>query len=408
VSNGSDAAPDAAEPASALADLDVAIAHWPVEAWGGGEYLVTRLAEALDEDTIHALGEPAPADSNPYGDVDFVDVRSSLDYPTIRRLQASAGRVFEYAQWEDVDWREFGDPDVLVTSGATTRAVITPEDTLHVHYCHSPARWLYDRYHDRKDSTVGRLSRPLLRHLRTRDATVDARVDHYLVNSPLIARRLWTYLKRESTVLYPPVDLTSYRDDGDEGFYLHLGRLDEEKGVPAVVEAFAGGVDEHMRDTTASLDVRLVLAGGAGDVDRSVRKTIEHAPNVDYCGFVDEAEKRDLLARCRALVFNAPDEDFGIVPIEANASGKPVLVRDSGFPGRFVEDGGNGLLHEGTPGGIRRAIDRFEEVGIAESPAEHVEHFDSERFERRLRRLLAHWAVKYESRAAFSGVPDRF
>ncbi|TKX52753.1 group 1 glycosyl transferase, partial [Halorubrum sp. SP9] len=82
-----------------------------------------------------------------------------------------------------VDWREFGDPDVLVTSGATTRAVITPDDTLHVNYCHSPPRWFYDLYHDRKDSLFGALSRPMIRYLRTRDMAVDPRVDHYFVNS---------------------------------------------------------------------------------------------------------------------------------------------------------------------------------------------------------------------------------
>jgi glycosyltransferase involved in cell wall biosynthesis len=384
VSNGSDdgdpAHADTTESTASLADLDVAVAHWPVEAWGGGEYLVTRLADALDVDRIHTLGEPAPADPNPYGDVRFENVRSSLDYAAIRRLQARAGRVFEYAQWEDVDWREFGDPDVLVTSGATTRAVITPEDTLHVHYCHSPARWLYDRYHDRKDSLVGRLARPLLRHLRTRDATIDARVDHYFANSPIIARRLWTYLKREATVLYPPIDREAYRDDGDDGYYLHLGRLDEEKGVPAIVDAVAD--TEH----------RLVLAGGAGDVDRSVRQRIEAAANIEYRGFVDEAEKRELLASCRALVFNGRREDFGIVPIEAAASGKPVLARNDGFPGVFVDDGENGFLHDGTAAGIRRALERLEADPEAVQPdPDRLGPFGREFFADRLEAHLGEW-----------------
>ncbi|MFB6077361.1 MAG: glycosyltransferase [Halarchaeum sp.] len=358
----------------ALDGLDVAVAHWHVEAWGGAEYLVTRLAEALGVDAVHTLGEPDPDDPNPYGDVRFVDVTPTLDYAPVRRLQRRAGRVFEYAQWEDVDWRELGDPDVLVTSGATTRAVITPDDTLHANYCHSPPRWFYDLYHDRKDSLAGALARPLVRYLRMRDATLDARVDHYFANSPIIERRLWKYYKRESEVLYPPVELDAYRNDGDSGYYLHLGRLDEEKGVPAVVEAFNG------------LDERLVMAGGRGDVSDDVMARIERAENVDYRGFVSEDEKRDLLAGCTALVFNGRNEDFGIVPIEANASEKPVLARDDGFPGIYIRDGENGLLHDGTAAGIRDAVER------ARSWTEgtmNVERFSETAFREQVRETLA-------------------
>ena len=370
----------------AFADLDVAVAHWGINAWGGAEYLVTRLADALDCAEVHTLGSPAPDDPNPYGDVEFVDVTDSLSPRPLRKLQSRAGRVFEYALWEDVDWREFGDPDVLVTSGATTRAVITPDDTLHCNYCHSPPRWFYDLYHDRKDSLVGQLSRPLVRYLRLRDATIDPRVDCYFANSPIIARRLHKYYKRDSEVLYPPVDIDSYRDDGDDGFYLHLGRLDEEKGVPAVVAAFEDS--EH----------RLVMAGGRGDVSEEVRSRIDRAANVDYRGFVTEEEKHDLLASCRAVVFNGRNEDFGIVPIEANASGKAVLARDDGFPGVFVGDGENGLLHDGTAAGIRDAVERFERDGIDGDPAGEVERFSTGAFVEQCRTAITQRYAAFRTR----------
>jgi hypothetical protein len=93
-------------------DLDIAVAHWHVNAWGGAEYLVTKLAKAVDVDRVYTLGEPDPDDSNPYGSVTFEDVTPDLDYSAVRRVQRRAGRVFEYSQWEDVDWRKFGDPDV--------------------------------------------------------------------------------------------------------------------------------------------------------------------------------------------------------------------------------------------------------------------------------------------------------
>jgi len=86
-------------------ELDIAIAHWHVNAWGGAEYLVTKLAEAVDVDHVYTLGEPDPDDPNPYGSVTFEDVTPRLDYSVVRRFQRHAGRVFEYSQWEDVDWR---------------------------------------------------------------------------------------------------------------------------------------------------------------------------------------------------------------------------------------------------------------------------------------------------------------
>jgi hypothetical protein len=134
-------------------DLSVAVAHWHVRSWGSAEYLVTRLAEALGRDRVYTMGPPDPDSPNPFGDVTFYNL---LDRRYLmRRLQRRAGRLFEYALWEDVDWGEYGDFDVLVTSGSTTRAVITPDDLLHVNYCHSPSRWYYDLYHDRKSIASG-------------------------------------------------------------------------------------------------------------------------------------------------------------------------------------------------------------------------------------------------------------
>jgi glycosyltransferase involved in cell wall biosynthesis len=357
-----------------LDDLEVALAHWHIDSWGGAEYLVTKLAEALGEATVYTVGTPEPPDPNPYGSVDFRDVTRGMSSPVGVPVRKRLGRAGEYGLWEDVDWRRYGDPDVLVTSGSTTRAVITPDSTLHVNYCHSPPRWLYDLYHDRKESRLGRLARPLLRYLRVRDAALDDRVDHYLANSPVVSRRLWKYYKREADVLYPPLELDRYENAGDGGFYLHLGRLDGEKGVEAVVEAFE------------ELEADVVFAGGEGDAD--VRDGIRRAGNMEYVGFVSEQRKFELLSTCRAVVFNGRNEDFGIVPVEANASGKPCLVRDEGFPGSFVEDGSNGYLHDGTAPSIREAVSRLEDEPPDTDLPSHVSQFSRDTFERDLAELL--------------------
>jgi len=107
---------------------------------------------------------------------------------------------------------------------------------------------------------------------------------------------------------------------------------------------------------------KLVIAGGKGTAYKDVRKMIERSKNVEYRGFVTEEEKLKLLSECKAVVFNAINEDFGIVPVEANASGKPCLTVASGFPGIYVKDGVNGLLHDGTVDGIIKAVERAEKM----------------------------------------------
>ncbi len=366
----------------------IALAHWHCNAWGGSEYLVTKLAEVLDLNTIYTIGQPDPDSPNPYGDVEWVDVTSG----PIDTLRQKIGRAGEYALWEDVDWRAFGDPDILITSGSTTRAVITPDDVLHVNYCHSPPRWLYDLYHDRKASLAGTVARPAIRYLRLRDQSVDPRVDTYLANSPIIQKRIWKYYNRESTVLYPPVDLSAYYNDSSEEFFLHLGRLDIEKGIDAVVSAFEQRTEQ------------LILAGGQGDADKRLLRRIQSAPNIEYQGFIPEQKKYELLATCRAVVFNGVNEDFGIVPIEANASGKPCLVRDDGFPCLFVDDGYNGLVHNGTARGIREALDRIDEVDASLTEyGSLVKPFSLSVFERRLNSLLT--TYREEMRLQFQA-PD--
>jgi len=352
--------------------ISVAVAHWHVPAWGGAENLVTQLATAVGAETIFTIGEPSPSEENPYGDMEWVDVSTG----PAAGLKQWIGRAGEYALWEDVDWRNHGNPDVLITSGSTTRAVITPDDTLHVNYCHSPPRWLYDLYHDRKSTTMGVFARPLVRYLRMRDSALDPRVDRYLANSPNVARRIEKYYGRDATVLYPPVEVDAYRQAESDGRFLHLGRLDEEKGVPAIVDAFE------------ELDVPIVFAGGRGDAGQSVVDRIEGAQNMTYEGFVTQERKLDLLASCEAVVFNARNEDFGIVPIEANASAKPCLARNEGFPATFIEDGFNGYLHDGTQRGIRDAVGKISTTDFRFDPSTVVGDFSLATFRTRVRRYL--------------------
>ncbi len=355
--------------------MKVGLIHWRVRSWGGAEYLVTKMAEALNLKKVYTLRKPKSP--NPFGKVEFVEV----NLPVSLKLISKFGRAAEYFVWESFDVRQLGDFDVLITSGATTRAIITPEDVVHINYCHSPARWLYDLYHHRMEKI--KLKTPyrlLLSKLREIDAIVDRRVDFYLVNSPIIKRRLWKYLKRDSEVLYPPLDLSKYKNRGEGDFYLHLGRLDREKGVIEVVKAFK------------KLGKKLILAGGKGNAYSEVMEIMKGCSNIEYLGFVPEEEKLRLLGECRAVVFNAVNEDFGIVPVEANACGKPCIAVKSGFPGIFIKDGVNGVLHDGTVEGIIRAVERFENMKFnSESVRKYAMNFNEPVFRDKLNKYIKNY-----------------
>lgn len=281
-----------------------AVFHWTFERVGGGEILASYLGKALGC-KVYCFGKSKLGfeDLTPY-------VPSYIRF--LKRI-----RSLEYLLWSSIDLTDLGDFDVIVSSGATPRAIVTPENVMHVNYCHSPPRWLYDLWgFRRKNYKSGKFLALIAEMLRVWDVSVDKRVDYYFVNSEIIKRRLWKYLKRDSVVLYPPVETNKYRNREPEDFILFLSRLEPEKRVELAIRAC-------MRAG------KKIVVAGTGTLETRLRKKY---PNVEFTGFVDEKTKIDLLSRCKAVVFPAISEDFGIVPIEALASGKPVIVCDGGFP----------------------------------------------------------------------------
>ena len=217
---------------------------------------------------------------------------------------------------EQFDLSEY---DLIISSThAVAKGVITGPDQIHIAYTHSPMRYAWDMQHVYlKEAKLSRgplsaIARLVLHYMRLWDSRTTNGVDRFIANSEFIARRIHKTYGREAAIVYPPVDLNRFRlEKQKENFYLTASRMVPYKRIPLIVEAFSSMPDR-----------RLVVIGDGPDMDlvRSVA-----APNVELLGRQSDEILADHMARAKAFVF-AAKEDFGIVPLEAQACGTPVVA----------------------------------------------------------------------------------
>lgn len=265
--------------------------------------------------------------------------------------------------------------DLVVSSeSGPSKGVIVPPGTAHICYVHTPMRYIWDHYAS-YSALLGRVGRAyfsrLAHRLRIWDVTTAARVDQFVANSNFVAQRVQRFYRRDAEVVHPPVDLNSFKlpkATSQRDSYLFVSQLVAYKRADLVIEAFRG--TEHS----------LVVVG-----DGSERAALERdlPPNVRLLGKVSGDELPGLYQSARALIFPA-EEDFGIVPVEAMASGTPVLAYGRGGARDSVIEGESGLFFdEQSSTAIRDAVDRFERNKSQFDPkriSEHAEKFGAERF----------------------------
>ena len=282
---------------------------------------------------------------------------------------------------EELDLRAY---DLVISSeSGPAKGVITNPDALHVCYCHSPMRYLWDHYHGYR-SAAGHLSRllmPMMFHrLRQWDISSASRVDGFIANSDFIARRIRKVWRREALVVHPPVAVDEFTtSDEITDRFLWISQMTAYKRADVALEAFN------------RLGVPALMVGDGEMYDAIAAKA---GPNVEVRRRLTFDELKRAYASCRALVFT-PEEDFGIVPVEANASGRPVIAFGRGGVAETIIDGKTGLFFtEQTPESLIDAIARFSEWEKDFRPADAVQNaarFSPETFDRRFMAALGHY-----------------
>lgn len=284
---------------------------------------------------------------------------------------------------EEVDLTGY---DIVISSEAgPAKGVIAPPDAPHLCYCHSPMRYLWDQYHFYRDGAglVTRTMMPMLAHrLRQWDVSSAARVDGFAANSHHVADRISKYWRREARVVHPPVAVEDFAPVAREevgDFYLWAGELAPYKRPDLAVEA--------MR----RLDRPFVVIGGPDATMQKLRR--QAGPKTRFLGKVPFETLKSHMARCKALIFPG-EEDFGIIPVEAMASGRPVIAYGRGGACDTVIDGETGLLfRDQSVEGLMAAVEAFEAAGLGRAdPAALVRHaagFNEARFQEGIRASLA-------------------
>lgn len=281
--------------------------------------------------------------------------------------------------------------DVVISSShCVAKGVLTKADQLHICYCHSPIRYCWDMYNEYlEESHLDKgfkswLVRLMLHPIRLFDAIAGSRVDYYISNSDYVGQRIRKTYRRKATTIHPNIDISNFELCNDkQEYYLASSRLVAYKKIDTIIEAF-----------NQMPDKKLVVIGGGPNLE-AYRKLAN--ANVTVMGYQPFDVLKDKMQHAKAFVF-AADEDFGMIPIEAQSCGTPVIAYGHGGSLETVNGGKTGLFfYEQTPEAIVEAVNKFEAMGSQPfAPADcrqWAEGFSEERFKRKIKEFVEE---KYE------------
>lgn len=359
------------------------VVDWLAQA-GGAELVIRELLAAFPSADLFALFDMMRTEDRERL-IDRPVRTSSLQlvpgirqrYRSLLPLMPAALRSFDLSAY-----------DLVISSHhAVAKGIRRRQEQVHVCYCHSPTRYLWDKRDEYLEDhgitgITAAVARRLLDRLQRWDLETARGVDRFIVNSQYVADRVARHYGRDSLIIHPPVDTAFFTPAGprDDDLYVTASRLVPYKRIDRIVDAFRRLPDR-----------RLVVIGD-GPQQARIAARASGAPNITLAGELPREAMREWFRRARAFVF-AADEDFGIVPLEAQACGTPVVALGKGGAletviGAEGPDRTGLFFNDDSPDTIAEAVRRFESLAVAptaEACRANAERFTSDRFRARIR-----------------------
>jgi glycosyltransferase involved in cell wall biosynthesis len=360
-----------------LPKCKIAIVHEWFTTLGGSEKVIEQLLKIFPNADLFSLFDFLPEKDRAFLGSTKVQTTFLQTMPFINHKNYRTYLPFMPLAVEQINLSEY---DVIISNcHAVSKGVITSPEQLHIGYIHTPMRYAWDMQNAYLENSglkniKGAVARVLLHYIRNWDVIASMRPDRLLANSSFIAKRVRKIYRRDSHVLYPPVDTDYFTANGPrEDFYLAASRFVPYKRVDLIAEAFRGIPDK-----------KLIIIGDGPELPR-----VKHlfGENVTWLGYQPADVLRDHLQRCKAFIF-AAKEDFGIMPLEAQACGAPVIAFGEGGATETVRGQGCSsqtgvFFNEQSVPALQAAILEFEALNIkADDCRANAELFSNQRFQR--------------------------
>ena len=333
--------------------LKVAIVHeWFVD-YSGSERVVEQMLQLFPQADLYAQVEFLPNDLR-----DFIR-NKKVTTSFIQKLPFARTKYRTYLPLMPLAVEQFDMSDydlILSSSHAVAKGVITGPDQIHICYCHSPMRYAWDLTHQYlRESGLNRglrgwIAKLMLHYIRQWDSRSANSVDEFIANSNFIARRIWKTYRRKAVVINPPVDTNDFKLCAEkDNYYLTVSRFVPYKKIDLIVNAF-----------TKMPSRKLIVIGEGPDFNKI---NVRAGSNITFLGYQPGGILKDYMQRARAFVF-AAEEDFGIVPVEAQACGTPVIAYGKGGSLETILNNETGVFfYEQKVDSIVEAVNRFEKMG---------------------------------------------